>query len=38
MPDSKLPATRIEEILNVIHTFEKVGNVTEFTQLLRPAR
>jgi 2-methylcitrate dehydratase PrpD len=35
MPDSKLPATRIEEILNVIHTFEKVGNVAEFTRLLR---
>jgi 2-methylcitrate dehydratase PrpD len=34
MPDSKLPATRIEEILRVIHGFEKVANVAEFTKLI----
>jgi hypothetical protein len=36
MPDSKLAATRVEEILKVIHDFEKVRNVTAFTRLLRP--
>jgi 2-methylcitrate dehydratase PrpD len=36
MPDSKLAATRVEEILKVIHDFEKVRNVTSFTRLLRP--
>ena len=36
MPDSKLPATRIEESLRVIHGFEKVKNVAELIRLLRP--
>jgi 2-methylcitrate dehydratase PrpD len=34
MPDSRLSAARIEEILTVIHGFEKVANVAEFTKLM----
>jgi 2-methylcitrate dehydratase PrpD len=37
MPDSKLPATRIEESLSVVHGFEKVKNVSELIRLLGPA-
>jgi 2-methylcitrate dehydratase PrpD len=37
MPDSKLPATRIEESLSVIHRFEKVSNVAELIRLISPA-
>jgi 2-methylcitrate dehydratase PrpD len=35
LPDSGLPAKRIEETLNMIHTFERVKNVSELTRLLR---
>ena len=35
MPDSTLPATRIEERLRVIHGFEKVKNVAELGRGLR---
>jgi 2-methylcitrate dehydratase PrpD len=34
LPDSKLPAKRIEEILNMIHGFDRVKNVSAFTRLL----
>ena len=34
MPDSKLPAARIEESLRVIHGFDKVRNVTELIRLI----
>ena len=34
LPDSGLPANRIEEILNVIHEFEGVEDVSELTTLL----
>jgi 2-methylcitrate dehydratase PrpD len=34
LPDSKLPAKRIEEILNMIHGFDRVKNVSELTGLL----
>ena len=34
LPDSKLPARRIEEILNMIHSFERVKNVSTFTRLV----
>jgi 2-methylcitrate dehydratase PrpD len=34
LPDSKLPAKRIEEVLNAIHSFERVKNVSAFTRLL----
>jgi 2-methylcitrate dehydratase PrpD len=37
MPDSKLPAARIEEILQRIHAFERVDNVAEFTRILATA-
>ena len=37
MPDSKLPAKRIEESLSVIHDFEKVKHVSELIRLLNPA-
>ena len=37
MPDSKLPATRVEEVLKLIHGFESLKSVTEFTRRLRPA-
>jgi 2-methylcitrate dehydratase PrpD len=36
MPDSKLPVTRIEESLRVIHGFEKVKNVSELIRLIGP--
>ncbi len=36
LPDSGLPAKRTEEILNLIHGFEHVKNVSELTRLLRP--
>ena len=36
MPDSKLPANRIEESLGVIHGFDKVKNVAELIRLLSP--
>jgi len=36
LPDSGLPAKRTEEILNLIHGFERVKNVSELTRLLRP--
>lgn len=38
MPDSRVPAARIEESLGVIHGFEKVKNVAELIRLLGPAR
>jgi 2-methylcitrate dehydratase PrpD len=38
MPDSKLPARRIEDILTAIHGFERVKSVTELTRLLAPTR
>jgi 2-methylcitrate dehydratase PrpD len=38
MPDSRLPTTRIEESLSVIHDFEKVKNVAELIGLLSPTR
>jgi len=34
MPDSKLPAKRIDEILKTIHDFEQVKQVPQFTRLL----
>jgi 2-methylcitrate dehydratase PrpD len=34
LPDSRLPAKRIDEILNLIHGFERVKNVSELTRLL----
>jgi 2-methylcitrate dehydratase PrpD len=37
MPDSGLPAKRIEESLSVIHAFEKVKNVAELIRLIGPA-
>jgi 2-methylcitrate dehydratase PrpD len=36
MPDSKLPARRIEESLTVIHGFDKVKHVAELIRLLTP--
>ena len=36
MPDSKLPATRLEQILDTIHGFDRVKNVSDFTRLLTP--
>jgi 2-methylcitrate dehydratase PrpD len=36
MPDSKLPATRIEQSLNVIHGFDKVKSVAELIRLISP--
>lgn len=38
MPDSKLPAARIEETLSAIHDFENVKNVASFARLLNPSR
>ena len=35
MPDSRLPAKRIEETLTVIHHFDQVKHVTELTGLLK---
>src|SRR5687768_13824608 len=34
MPDSRLPATRIEEILKLVHGFERLKSVAELTRLL----
>jgi 2-methylcitrate dehydratase PrpD len=34
MPDSGLPAKRIEEILKVIHDFDQVKQASELTRLL----
>src|SRR5438105_3438425 len=34
LPDSKLPAKRIEEILSLIHGFDRVKKVSELTRLL----
>jgi len=34
MPDSKLPAKRIDEILKMIHDFEQVKQLPQFTRLL----
>ena len=38
MPDSKLPARRIDDVLALIHGFERVKNVSELTRLLAPGR
>ncbi len=38
MPESKLAARRIDDILAVIHGFERVKNVSELTRLLVPGR
>jgi len=35
LPDSGLPARRIDETLNLIHAFERVKNVSELTRLLQ---
>jgi 2-methylcitrate dehydratase PrpD len=35
LPDSGLPAKRIEEILNLIHRFDRVNKVSELTGVLR---
>ena len=35
MPDSGLPASRVEEILNMIHDFDQVKQISQFTRLLR---
>jgi 2-methylcitrate dehydratase PrpD len=37
MPESKLPAARIEQILNLIHGCDRLKRVTELTTLLAPA-
>jgi len=34
LPDSKLPAKRIEEVLSLIHGFDRVKKVSELTRLL----
>jgi 2-methylcitrate dehydratase PrpD len=34
MPDSGLPANRVEELLNMIHDFDHVNHVSQFTRLL----
>jgi len=38
MPDSKLPARRLDQILELIHGFDRVKNVSALTQLLTPRR
>ncbi len=38
MPDSKLPAARSEEILGLVHGFERLKSVSELTRLLAPAQ
>jgi 2-methylcitrate dehydratase PrpD len=38
MPDSKLPAPRLEQILKLIHGFDTLKTVTELTVLLAPGR
>jgi 2-methylcitrate dehydratase PrpD len=37
MPDSKLPAARLEQVLKLIHGFDSLKRVTELTMLLAPA-
>ena len=37
MPDSKLPAARLAQILDQIHQFENVKRVPAFARLLTPA-
>jgi hypothetical protein len=37
MPDSKLPAARLEQVLKLIHGFDALKRVTELTVLLAPA-
>jgi len=37
LPDSRLPAKRIEEILSVIHRFDGVQKISEFTRLINRA-
>jgi 2-methylcitrate dehydratase PrpD len=34
LPDSGLPAKRVDEMLNLIHTFDRVNNVSELTRRL----
>ena len=36
MPDSKLPAARLGQILNEIHQFERVKSVSAFARMLTP--
>jgi 2-methylcitrate dehydratase PrpD len=38
MPESKLPAKRLDDILDRIHGFDRVKNVSELTRLLVPGR
>jgi 2-methylcitrate dehydratase PrpD len=35
LPDSGLPAKRIEDILKMIHDFDQVKRIPDFTSLLR---
>jgi hypothetical protein len=34
LPDSRLPAKRIEEILSAIHTCDRMKNVSDLTRML----
>jgi 2-methylcitrate dehydratase PrpD len=36
MPDSKLPAARLGQVLDQIHQFERVKSVQTFARLLTP--
>jgi hypothetical protein len=36
MPDSRLPAKRIEEALNMIHRLDQMKNVSELTRMIQP--
>jgi hypothetical protein len=36
MPDSKLPAARLGQILDEIHQFDRVKSVPAFARLLTP--
>jgi 2-methylcitrate dehydratase PrpD len=36
MPETKLPARRLDDVLGMIHGFERVKNVSELTRLLSP--
>ena len=38
MPESKLAGRRIDDVLTLIHGFERVKNVSELTRLLAPGR
>jgi 2-methylcitrate dehydratase PrpD len=38
MPQSKLPARRLDEILATIHGLEDVSDVSQLTRLLAPER